>query len=195
MALRQVTPRLQWRHRDGFAPSSPALTLYPLINPPYDMTRASYDGPRKRSAHSLSICRRLLCLFPEILEAIFSGKGSHRAEIPVKGQDSGSLGAMEKIRFPSITTRLGAFQNRASSLRQFGCRLIKEDLFPAFAAPTRHLVRVDPRPPRSCRKSISAPFNFHFSSVYSAGTYCCKIGSADTNAITFKWSDARLWHS
>ncbi|MHC9063515.1 hypothetical protein ACYX34_12600, partial [Nitrospira sp. CMX1] len=28
----RVTPRLQWRHRDGVAPSSPALTVYLVLS-------------------------------------------------------------------------------------------------------------------------------------------------------------------
>src|SRR6476646_11793144 len=43
-------------------------------------------------------------------------------------------------------------KNRASSLRPFGCRPIPGDLFPAFAAPTRHLAREFPDPKKPARR-------------------------------------------
>ena len=51
---------------------------------------------------------KLLCLFPQILDAIFSGKRSHRAKIPVEGQDGGSLGAMGKDTLPILHDQTGS---------------------------------------------------------------------------------------
>ena len=43
MAKCKIAPRLQWRHRDGFAPSSPTLASYPLIAPSPLKARFSDD--------------------------------------------------------------------------------------------------------------------------------------------------------
>src|SRR6476620_7635385 len=48
-------------------------------------------------------------------------------------------------------------KNRASSLRLFGCRPITEDLFLAFAAPTRHLAREFRDPKKPAKRAFEHP--------------------------------------
>src|SRR6476646_9455560 len=79
------------------------------MNPPHDMTRASYDGLRKRRILFLSV-GSFSPYSPRFSTrySVESGAIARKSQSKIRTAERSEL--WERVRFPSFTTRLGAFQ-------------------------------------------------------------------------------------
>src|SRR5262249_5768266 len=143
VAYCRVTPRLQWRHRDGVAPSSPALTVYLALNPFLLSETTRFHSWRSCKSSPLSCA-----LATNVVGAKTGGAWYHIGEVPVKCQDSGPVRCMRQ-------KPLSVLHDQTRSLpeikRRFGaCPVTDNQRKPCFIGPLLPfpIRTMNPWPPR-----------------------------------------------